>query len=90
MSYGFNSASNTQDTNNLSSSLILNREFGNLSQDNAVVKSEISLQNANYTLAKTQDNLNEELKDFLIMNLVNVAGDLKDICYAYFLFLKEI
>ena len=37
-----------------------------------------------------QFNLNEELKDFLIMNLVNVAGDLKDICYAYFLFLKEI
>jgi outer membrane protein TolC len=63
VSYGFNSASNTQDTNNLSSSLILNREFGNLSQDNAVVKSEISLQNANYTLAKTQDNLNEELRN---------------------------
>ena len=63
VSYGFNSASNTQDTNNLSSSLVLNREFGNLSQDNAVVKSEISLQNANYTLAKTQDNLNEELKN---------------------------
>jgi outer membrane protein TolC len=63
LSYGFNSASNTQDTNNLSSSLVLNREFGNLSQDNAVVKSEISLQNANYTLAKTQDNLNEELKN---------------------------
>ncbi|MBE9233850.1 TolC family protein [Cuspidothrix issatschenkoi LEGE 03284] len=63
LSYGFNSASNTQDTNNLSSSLVLNREFGNLSQDNAVIKSEISLRNANYTLAKTQDNLNEELKN---------------------------
>lgn len=60
--YGFNSASNTQDTNNLSSSLTLSREFGNLSQDNAVAKSEINLQSANYTLAKTQDNLNEELK----------------------------
>lgn len=60
--YGLNSASNTQGTNNLSSSLTLNRDFGNLSQDNAVAKSEISLQSANYTLAKTKDNLNEELK----------------------------
>jgi outer membrane protein TolC len=61
--YGFNSASNAQSANNIGSSLILNREFGNLSQNNTLVKSEISLQNANYTLAKTQDNLNEELKN---------------------------
>ena len=61
--YGFNSASNDQSANNIGSSLILNREFGNLSQNNTLVKSEISLQNANYTLAKTQDNLNEELKN---------------------------
>jgi len=63
LSYGFNSASNAQSANNIGSSLILNREFGNLSQNNILVKSEISLQNANYTLAKTQDNLNEELKN---------------------------
>ena len=61
--YGFNSASNDQSANNIGSSLILNREFGNLRQNNTLVKSEISLQNANYTLAKTQDNLNEELKN---------------------------
>ncbi|MFM8199812.1 MAG: TolC family protein, partial [Dolichospermum sp.] len=65
VSYALNNASNTQDTNknNLSSSLILNHEFGNASQDNAVSKSEISLQNANYSLTKTHDNLREELKN---------------------------
>jgi outer membrane protein TolC len=61
--YGFNSANNSDDTNNLSSSLILNREFGNLSQDNTVAKSEVRLQTANLSLGKTEDDLNENLKN---------------------------
>ncbi|MTJ09591.1 TolC family protein [Anabaena sp. UHCC 0204] len=63
VNYGFNSASNSDDTNSVTSSLVLSREFGNLSQDNAVYKSEIALQKANYNLAKTQDDLNEELRN---------------------------
>jgi hypothetical protein len=38
----FNSASNAQSANNIGSSLILNPEFGNLSQNNTLVKSKIS------------------------------------------------
>ena len=62
-SYDYDSASNSDDTNNLSSSVTLNREFGNLRQDNAVAKSEIRLQTSNYSLAQTEDNLNEDLKN---------------------------
>ncbi|MFM6023579.1 MAG: TolC family protein, partial [Dolichospermum sp.] len=78
VSYALNNASNTQDTNNLSSSLILNHEFGNASQDNAVSKSEISLQNANYSLTKTHDNLREELKN----KIRNVQDTFKQIKLA--------
>jgi hypothetical protein len=37
----FNSASNAQNANNIGSSLRLNPEFSNLSQNNILVKSEI-------------------------------------------------
>ncbi|MBD2384607.1 TolC family protein [Cylindrospermum sp. FACHB-282] len=62
LSYGFNSATNTQDTGDLNSSFTLSREFGNLSQNNAVKKSQIGLQSANLTYEKAKENLNEELK----------------------------
>ncbi|MDB9536432.1 hypothetical protein PN451_11450 [Dolichospermum planctonicum CS-1226] len=38
----FNGASNAQSANNIGSSLILNPEFSNLSQNNTLVKSDIS------------------------------------------------
>ena len=62
LTYGFNSANNTQDIADLSTSLTLKREFGNFSQDHAVEKSQTSLQIANLTLENTRKNLEEELK----------------------------
>ncbi len=62
LGYGFNSASNTQDSGNLNSSFTLSREFGNLSQDNGVEKSKISQQSAILALENTRKNLEEELK----------------------------
>jgi outer membrane protein len=62
LGYGFNTASNSQDSGNLTSSFILSREFGNLSQDNAVEKSEISQKSAVLSLENTRKNIEEELK----------------------------
>ncbi|HLO85666.1 MAG TPA: TolC family protein [Nostocaceae cyanobacterium] len=62
LGYSFNSAGNTSDTSNLTSSLTLSREFGNYSQDNAVARSKINLQTANIALDKSRENLKEELK----------------------------
>lgn len=61
VNYGFNSSNNTEDTRNLTTALTLNREFGNLSQNNAVERSEISLQTAEYTLTNTRENVKREL-----------------------------
>jgi outer membrane protein len=60
--YNFNSSSNNPDSGNFTSAVILSREFGNMSQDNAVEKSQINLQSANYSLEKTRRDLEERLK----------------------------
>ncbi|MBA4447086.1 TolC family protein [Cylindrospermopsis raciborskii CS-506_D] len=61
--YGFNSFSHQRDSGNFTSSLVLSREFGNLSQDNAVLKSEVNLQQAEYSLANTRVDINEQLRN---------------------------
>ena len=61
--YGFNSFSYQRDSGNFTSSLVLSREFGNLSQDNAVLKSEVNLQQAEYSLANTRVDINEQLRN---------------------------
>jgi outer membrane protein TolC len=61
-SYGFNSATDTENISNLNSSFTLSREFGNLSQDNAIEKSKISLQSAYLTLENAKKNIEEDLK----------------------------
>jgi outer membrane protein TolC len=62
LSLNHDTASNTSDKREVNSSLILSREWGNLSQDNAVEKSKTSLEIANLTFENTQKNLEEELK----------------------------
>jgi outer membrane protein TolC len=62
LSYGFNSATDTENTSNLNSSFTLSREFGNLSQDNVLEKSKISLQSAYLTLENARKNLEGDLK----------------------------
>lgn len=61
--YGFNSFSHKRDSGNFSSSLVLSREFGNLSQDNAVLKSEVNLQQAEFSLTNTRVDINEQLRN---------------------------
>jgi outer membrane protein TolC len=61
-SINHNIASNTADQREVNSSLILSREWGNLSQDNAVEKSQTSLEIANLTFENTRKNIEEELK----------------------------
>ncbi|MEB3146854.1 MAG: TolC family protein [Cylindrospermopsis raciborskii 1523720] len=61
--YGFNSFSYQRDSGNFTSSLVLSREFGNLSQDNAVLKSEVNLQQAEYSLVNTRVDINEQLRN---------------------------
>ncbi|MBD2136680.1 TolC family protein [Anabaena sp. FACHB-1237] len=51
------------DYKDLRSSLTLSRDFGNVYQDNAVLKSELDLQKAQYSLQTTKDNVNEELRN---------------------------
>ncbi len=74
--YGLNSTSNTQNSGNLTSSLTLSREFG--SQDNAVEKSNIKLETANYSLEQTKRNLEEQLKT----NVRNVEDSFRQIRLA--------
>lgn len=63
LSYGFNSFSHKRDSGRFSSSLVLSREFGNLSQDNAVLKSEVNLQQAEFSLTNTRVDINEQLRN---------------------------
>ncbi|MGI0482030.1 TolC family protein [Geminocystis sp. CENA526] len=61
-SVNHNIASNADDQRAVNSSLILSREWGNLSQDNALEKSKSSLEIANLTFENATKNLEEELK----------------------------
>jgi len=60
--YNFADANDAYDTGNWSSALVLQHQFGVLSQDNLVKKSKISLQTNNLNLETTRQNLEEDLK----------------------------
>jgi outer membrane protein len=62
LGYGLNAATNTQNTGNLNSSVTLSREFGNVSRNNTVYKSQVGLQKANLDLENTRKSLEEDLK----------------------------
>jgi outer membrane protein len=62
VNYSYDSASNSSDQGNFQSSLNFSREFGNLSQDQAVEKSQVNLEIATISLANTRQTLEENLK----------------------------